>query len=396
MKLRIIAIACCAVAGLLSGCAEAPDESPTLGSKAEGPGPMPNTASQQGPIGIYLQTSSSGQYLSATGGGGGAITATAAWTRGWEQFEIYDVTSTQLTDGDVVYLAASNGQFLSADGGGGGALAASAAWMRGWEAFYLVRLAGPGAIQHGDAVALKTWVSGNYVSAINGGGGEVNATAPWARGWETFVIALHANNDATTALEQVLPRSVFEAMFPNRNPFYTYDGLVQSTATYPSFAAAGSLDDRKREVAALLANVNHETGGLYYIDEIDKADYCGGGCPCEPGKQYYGRGPIQISWNSNYCAASQAIFGDSEVLRTDPDRVSNDARVAWATALWFWNATDCHNVIVNNQDFGGTIRIINGPVECGGLRPDEVQDRVNAYLSYCQMLGVDPGSSLYC
>src|SRR6516225_3439023 len=114
MKLRIIAIACCAVAGLLSGCAEAPDESPTLGSKAEGPGPMPNTASQQGPIGIYLQTSSSGQYLSATGGGGGAITATAAWTRGWEQFEIYDVTSTQLTDGDVVYLAASNGQFLSA------------------------------------------------------------------------------------------------------------------------------------------------------------------------------------------------------------------------------------------------------------------------------------------
>jgi chitinase len=185
-------------------------------------------------------------------------------------------------------------------------------------------------------------------------------------------------------------------MFPNRDPFYTYDDLVKSTLIYPAFAATGTVDDRKREVAAFLANVNHETGALVYIEEIVKGDYCGSGCPCEPGKQYYGRGPIQISWNANYCAASQAIFGDPEVLRTDPDRVAHDATVAWATGLWFWNTTGCHETIVNNQDFGGTIQIINGPVECGGLRPDEVQDRVDGYLKFCQLLGVAPGSKLTC
>jgi predicted chitinase len=662
---------------------------------------------------------SSGQFLSADNGGGGAITATAPWMRGWEQFVIQDTSSSTLTDGDLVYVASSTGPFLSADGGGGGGLSATATAASGWEAFYLVRLAGPGAIHSGDSVALRTMLSGDYVSAINGGGGEVRADAPWAMGWETFVITLpglpgggggaggggaggggggggesprqrvlgyfasvsghktlagqhdkhnasptdatdqvtqltgrapalwsgdflfgsdvaqrqtmineainewhqgavvqlmyhaciptgdescgwddigganpqHLSDSQWTELvtdgtnlnaawkarldalspffqqlksagvaplfrpihemnqgvfwwggrggangtrklyqithdylvnvkgfdniiwvwdlqdfgslssdvsdynpgpdyfdiaaldiydggydqskhdaiagaaggkfiaigecstpptpgelanqpdwlffmlwpdfidqnqgalpglyaapnvitrdqmpgwsasaapspfEQILSRSQFESMFPNRNPFYTYDGLVQSTLIYPAFAASGTVDDRRREVAAFLANVNHETGALQYIDEIDKADYCGSGCPCAPGKQYYGRGPIQISWNSNYCAASQAIFGDPEVLRTDPDRVSRDPQVAWATGLWFWNATDCHNKIVNDQDFGGTIQIINGPVECGGLRPDEVQDRINAYLAFCQMLGVAPGPNLSC
>jgi predicted chitinase len=353
---------------------------------------------QATPFGVYFQTAGTAQYLSAQNGGGGAITATAPWMRGWEGFQVYDTSNNAWSDGDLIYIAASNGQFVSADGGGGGAVSATATTPLGWEAFYVERLSGPGAIQNGDSIALKTMLKGNFLSALNGGGGEVNATAPWARGWETFVVAMpNASGGAgATAIEQVLSQSLFESMFPSRDPFYTYDGLVQSTLVYPAFAASGSLDDRKREVAAFLANVNHETGGLYYIDEVEKADYCGGGCPCADGKQYYGRGPIQISWNSNYCAASQAIFGDPEVLRTDPDRVSRDARVAWATALWFWNSTDCHNNIVNHQDFGATIRTINGPVECDGLRPDEVQDRINAYLDFCQRLGVDPGSSLSC
>jgi hypothetical protein len=370
----------------LAGCSSHPPGDDAVSSSLQAP-----------PFAVYLQTIGTGQYLSAQNGGGGAITATAPWTRGWEQFSVYDTTSSGLRDGDLIYLAASTGQLLSADGGGGGALTATAPWMRAWEAFYVERLAGPAAVANGDSIALRTLITGNYVSAIDGGGGEVNATAPWARGWETFVVSMpDASGGGQTAIEQILSRSLFESMFPNRDPFYTYDGLVQGTRSYPTFAATGSLDDRKREVAAFLANVNHETGGLHYIDEIDKADYCGDGCPCASGKQYYGRGPIQISWNANYCAASQAIFGDPEVLRTDPDRVSRDAWVAWATGLWFWSSTDCHNAIVNNRDFGATIQIINGPVECGGLRPDEVQDRIGAYVDFCQLLGVDPGTSLSC
>ncbi len=63
-------------------------------------------------------------------------------------------------------------------------------------------------------------------------------------------------------------------MFPSRNPFYTYEGLINAAATFPEFAGTGDTATRKREVAAFLANVNHETGGLVYVEEIAKATYC--------------------------------------------------------------------------------------------------------------------------
>jgi hypothetical protein len=212
--------------------------------------------------------------------------------------------------------------------------------------------------------------------------------------WMSFQLA-GSGGGGGSALEQVLSSSMFDAMFPNRNPFYTYQGLVQAAASYPTFAAEGTSDDMKRDVAAFLANVAHETGGLYYINEIQTAPYCDSSdtsCPCAPGVEYYGRGPIQISWNANYCAASQYIFGNQDTLRTNPDLVSTDASVAWATGLWFWTQTACESDIVNDQSFGETINVVNGPIECTGGNPTEVQDRVNFYLNFCQMLGVDPGS----
>jgi predicted chitinase len=357
---------------------------------------------QKTQVGIYLATLNTGQFLSADNGGGGVITATAPWMRGWEHFSVHDTSNAQLTDGDLVYVAASSGQFLSANNGGGGALTATAPWQRSWEAFYLVRLGGSGAIQDGDSIALKTLLKGNYVSADNGGGGAVSASAPWARAWETFVITVDGSGGTgggTTPLQQVLSQSQFESMFPYRNGFYSYDNFIQAAKGYPGFAASGTLDDRKREVAAFLANVNHETGGLVAIDEYVKELRCTEGdyaCPCAYGQLYYGRGPLQITGNENYCAASAAILGDPSLLDNDPERVSRDAALAWATALWFWTATDCHDDIVNNEDFAATIQTINGPYECGGANPNDVQDRVDAYLSFCQMLGVDSGNSLYC
>jgi chitinase len=270
-----------------------------------------------------------------------------------------------------------------------------------------VRIAGPGSVSSDDLVALRTEVKQTYVSADNGGGGAVNAAAPEPYSWETFALTLDdgtaqqppstGQSGGGSAIEQLLSQSVFESMFPDRNAFYTYDGLVQATATYPAFANTGSTDDRKREIAAFLANVNRETGALVYIEEIDKADYVnsGAGCDPEPGKQYYGRGPIQLSWTTNYCSASAAIFGDSNVLRADPDRVAREAWVAWATGLWYWMST-CHDPITSGAGFGATVRAINGPVECDGRIPSAVDDRVQAYLRFCGMLGVDPGQNLYC
>jgi predicted chitinase len=207
-----------------------------------------------------------------------------------------------------------------------------------------------------------------------------------------------------SGLSAILSQSTFEAMFPGRNPFYTYDGLVTATKKYPAFATTGSNDDKKREVAAFLANVAHETGYLVYVEEIAKGDYTDWGASCAPapGKRYFGRGPIQISWNYNYCAASQSIFGDPNVLREDPDRVAREAWVAWATGIWFWMTSTgagsytAHAGITGGHGFGETIRTINGSLECGGKNPTQVNSRVDAYKKFCSMLGVDPGAGLGC
>jgi chitinase len=163
--------------------------------------------------------------------------------------------------------------------------------------------------------------------------------------------------------------------------FYTRDAFVSAAGAYSGFAHGGSADDGKREIAAFFAHVTHETGrklierntGIYdcitymypvlnsrsiwdpvanlyfihlhglipadfcYISEINKADsYCDSTktqWPCASGKKYYGRGPLQISWNYNYGPAGQSIGFDG---LGNPDAVAQDAVVAFKTAFWFW------------------------------------------------------------
>ena len=201
----------------------------------------------------------------------------------------------------------------------------------------------------------------------------------------------------------IVSQAQFNQMFPNRNSFYTYNGLVNAAATFPGFANTGDLTTRKREAAAALANFSHETGGLVYINEIAQGEYCSGGATpcgvCAPGKRYYGRGPIQLSWNYNYCAAGQALGLD---LWANPDQVANNATTAWRTALWFWMTQNgagyrpAHSSMVNGFGFGETIRTINGSLECNGGNPGQVQSRINTYSSFVQILGTTTGSNLGC
>jgi predicted chitinase len=233
--------------------------------------------------------------------------------------------------------------------------------------------------------------SGKGGSGGAGGSGIAGSSGAGGAGGSTGV---------TSGFADIVSEQLFNQMFPKRNAFYTYQGLVQATTLYPGFASEGTLDVRKREVAAFLANMARETGELVYIEQIAKGPYCQDSAkyPCAAGQQYYGRGPIQISWNYNYGAAGEALGVN---LLADPGLVARDAKIAWETGLWFWSTSKpggetCHTSMTKSLGFGATVNIINGAVECGGRDPSAVQDRVDHYQTYCNLLGVSPGSNISC
>ncbi|MBT2544241.1 chitinase [Streptomyces sp. ISL-44] len=203
----------------------------------------------------------------------------------------------------------------------------------------------------------------------------------------------------------VVSEAQFNQMFPNRNPFYTYNGLVAALSAYPGFANTGDDTVKRREAAAFLANVSHETGGLVHIVEQNTANYphyCDASQPygCPAGQAaYYGRGPIQLSWNFNYKAAGDALGIN---LLGNPYLVEQDPAIAMKTALWYWNTQNgpgtmtAHAAMVNGAGFGETIRSINGSLECNGGNPAQVQSRISKYQSFTQLLGVAPGNNLSC
>ena len=240
------------------------------------------------------------------------------------------------------------------------------------------------------------------------------------------------------SLADLLSEAQFNQIFLHRGTspcpgaFYTYQSLIEAARAFPSFVAQGTVDDRKRELAAFLANISHETTGgwatapdgpyswgLCFIREGGNIDpstlgsYCVASAqyPCAPGKKYYGRGPIQLSYNYNYGQAGAALGAD---LLGNPDLVAADPVLAFKTALWFWMTPQapkpsCHDVMTGQfapsaQDlaagrkpgFGLTVNIINGGVECNQPTPLQVTDRVGFYNRYTQIFGVSPGTDLYC
>ncbi|MBQ0982893.1 glycoside hydrolase family 19 protein, partial [Micromonospora sp. M61] len=194
----------------------------------------------------------------------------------------------------------------------------------------------------------------------------------------------------------VVTEAQFNQMFPGRNSFYTYSGLVAALSAYPAFAKSGSATVQRQEAAAFLANVHHETGGLVHVVEQNTANYphyCDPGQPygCPAGQAaYYGRGPIQLSWNFNYNAAGNAL---NLPLLTNPWLVQTDAAVAWKTGIWYWMTQNgpgtmtAHNAMVGGAGFGETIRSINGSIECNGGNPAQVQSRVTKYQQFVGILG---------
>ena len=252
-----------------------------------------------------------------------------------------------------------------------------------------------------DVGAIVKYTNGGYYRAKNANPGYDPIISTWY--WEPYDCG--GGTDPGNPGAFVVSETQFNQMFPGRNSFYTYSGLTAALSAYPGFANSGSDTVKKQEAAAFLANVSHETGGLVYVVEQNTANYphyCDWNQPygCPAGQSaYYGRGPIQLSWNFNYKAAGDALGIN---LLNNPYLVEQDPAVAWKTGLWYWNTQSGpgtmtpHDAMVNGRGFGETIRSINGSLECNGGNPAQVESRVSKYRQFSSVLGVDPGANLYC
>jgi len=197
------------------------------------------------------------------------------------------------------------------------------------------------------------------------------------------------------------------------------------------------------EIIAFLAQASHETTGGWSTapggpqawgfcskqengcEDGKCTQYTKAGNPCEkegfdctpvPGQTYFGRGPLQLSWNYNYGYFSKVFLGDASILVADPDRVSRDPVLSYQTALWFWmtpqeDKPSCHAVMNGTwtpsaedksagrkAGFGLVTDIINGGIECNIAVTEKQKDRVLFYKRYAGIVGVSIGeeSLLYC
>jgi len=104
---------------------------------------------------------------------------------------------------------------------------------------------------------------------------------------------------------------------------------------YGNFCAEKDIQTNKKELAAFFAQIAHETrhgqngnynDGLMFIHENNNSlPYVAENdtYPAVQGKKYYGRGPMQLSYNGNYGYASDCIFGNKNVLLNNPELVEN-------------------------------------------------------------------------
>ncbi|KAA3677508.1 uncharacterized protein DEA37_0004680 [Paragonimus westermani] len=193
--------------------------------------------------------------------------------------------------------------------------------------------------------------------------------------------------------------------------YFSYDNFKQAASQVEntSFLKAGNnLMDRKRELAAFLANAAHETDNFTCIKENyrgpyreDHAEY-----PPNPNRSYYGRGPLQLSWNYNYGAFSKYYFGNKQKLLDNPDIIAEDGKLGFASAIWFWmtqpNERNCSHSVVYSQScpytnwgFGRTILAINKNIEGGHSASSSslVASRIQYYRKFAKYLGVTVGTN---
>jgi basic endochitinase B len=266
---------------------------------------------------------------------------------------------------------------------------------------------------------------------------------------EDVIVADTSNH--VSNVSKFLDENKWNELFPNRyhmstledsvfkgvakQDFYSYDAFLKAAKLFPLFLGDGNDSIQKRELAAFLANISHETSGgwddapggmyqwgLYYIQEkgfpksivTEYSDTSKKKWVPVSGKSYHGRGPMQLSWNYNYGQFSEAYFGNKQVLLDNPDLLLQDPVLCFASAIWFWvrdqyPKPSCHDIMAEQweptaQDFaanrkigfGAVVNVINGGLECGANHSDRTKYRYGFYQYFCNYLQIDQGPNAEC
>ena len=97
-----------------------------------------------------------------------------------------------------------------------------------------------------------------------------------------------ANPANVRVLEAVCSEAEFAAVFPRADPAYTYTNLLRAVAAFPRVCRAEA--ECRATLAAVFAHFQQETAGLFYLEEINKGEYCAfwtpwvvDNFPCTPG-----------------------------------------------------------------------------------------------------------------
>jgi len=249
-------------------------------------------------------------------------------------------------------------------------------------------------------------------------------------------------------------QSIFDTLAPRAVAPYSYTGFCNAVINWnrnnPIPIFSGETDtEKKNELAAFLGHVLHESHDFqaareysqcktFTTDSVGKV-YCkpvgynGGtytdpycslqhtpttnpdGCACAPvtestsmpgyveaDKLFFGRGPLQNSWNYNYKKLSDALRAESVDICAAPDLVATNEEYAWISAFLFWTTstgavdTTCGQAVKCEGSFGSTLNVINGGLECPAISGHEstIWERMNDYCAAASALGVEELLSL--
>ncbi len=249
------------VTGAGCGGLPSPDEREESGTHSAALAAVPGT--------VTLRTWS-GHYLLADKGGGADLLASSTTPQEWETFTLTDVNGGSLVSGDVVTLRSVSGQYGSALNGGGGAIRFTATAAQSWEQFTVTKLNGTGAIGSGDTLALRTVVTGQYLSAANAGGGSVSATGASAREWETFTLGVPGNGVAASTV--LFVGNSFT--HGHEEPVYSYN---RGAVTDANGSAQGGVPGIFKQLtvqaglsyAVTLETLSGQTLGVHYANKAD-------------------------------------------------------------------------------------------------------------------------------